>query len=131
MQNTNIKTDAVGTTAALLQPRDRVLYVNDENGQQVAHVKLSTGEYVTVDADAWDMLRAVGCSSGWARTANPATGKTSITFPSRSPRMPMVFLSRLITGASRRQRVIHTRGPFDLRRSSLKLVDLVAAEVPQ
>lgn len=102
---------------------DRVLYATDEDGDRVVHVKLPTGEYATVDSDAYDLLRALGAHQGWYRTVNPATGKASVVIPSRSPRVPMVFLSRVITGAGRRHRVLHSAGPFVLTRKALALLE--------
>lgn len=86
-------------------------------------MRITSGEYCTLDRSDWDKLRAIGCDSGWYRAENATTGKTTIAVQSKHHRMPLVPLSRVILGASPRHRIQYSGGPFDLRRKSLTMLE--------
>lgn len=93
-----------------------------KQGQPVVYLPLGAEGWALMNEDDADRLLAAGVPLGLAHLAAVDKGSPHVAVPSARPDLlPVVFLARLVAGASKRQRVRYRNGDrTDLRRGNLR-----------
>jgi hypothetical protein len=96
----------------------------DENGRHIAEIPLTKGPKVLMWSADFDRLQACGLDyRQWFLSENPSSRAVSVRIPSVNPRLPILLVSRVILGALPHEIVQYDGGSFDLRRSSIRLIE--------